>query len=315
MGKRSDYQKLLWPGLLAALALGLATWQAALFDLLGRGDAPEALRPVLGTLVYFSLGWLAARLIGFLLDRGASRHRQVPRLLKELIAAAFFFAALIASIMLFMGQSMAGALASSGILLAVLGFAVRNVVADTLSGIALGLEGPFRIGDWVEIDGMGSGKVIEIGWRTTRILTRDSAYMVLPNSQIARQRLINYSAPRPQFRAQIGLTLSHDLPVTEARVLLQEAAAAARTIQQNPAPDVRVTGQSVDGIQYALRYWVRRFDQEADCRDELFGLVDAALRRRVVAYPRRDLRIAPEDLQALRTAEDKPPLARAAAIG
>src|SRR3546814_8708173 len=107
--------------------------------------------------------------------------------------------------MLVLGFSVSGALASSGIVIAVVGFAIRNVVADTLSGVALGLEAPYRIGDWVDIDGVVNGRVVEIGWRTSRLLSRDSTYMIVPNSQIARQKLTNFSADRKSTR----LTSSH----------------------------------------------------------------------------------------------------------
>ncbi|MCZ0964400.1 mechanosensitive ion channel family protein [Paracoccus benzoatiresistens] len=67
------------------------------------------------------------------------------------------------------------------------------------SGVVLGLEGPFRIGDWVEVESLGRGRVIEIGWRTTRLLTRDFTYVILPNSQVFRQRIVNYSARQVRF--------------------------------------------------------------------------------------------------------------------
>ncbi|WP_244512510.1 mechanosensitive ion channel domain-containing protein, partial [Filomicrobium insigne] len=128
-----------------------------------------------------------------------------PRLLKDLVAAMLFLVAFAAVVSLFMGKGALGALAGSGLVLAMLGFAIRNVVADTLSGVALGIEGPFRIGDWVDIDGLARGAVIEIGWRTTRLLTRDRTYVILPNSQIARQRITNYSAPKPEYRTQVSI--------------------------------------------------------------------------------------------------------------
>jgi len=93
--------------------------------------------------------------------------------LRELVTAALFLAAMVATVAMLLGQSAGGALASSGLIIAILGFAIRNVLADVLSGIALGLEAPFRIGDWVEIDGAIRGRVIEIGWRTTRLQTRN----------------------------------------------------------------------------------------------------------------------------------------------
>src|SRR5690606_18415198 len=148
-------------------------------------------------MAYFASAWLVSRILGLALHQSVARRRPYPRLLNDLISALLFIVAIAATVALFMGQGVVGALAGSGLILAMLGFAIRNVVADTLSGIALGVEGPFRIGDWVEIDSVARGRVIEIGWRTTRILTRDSTYMILPNSEVARQRIINYSAPRP----------------------------------------------------------------------------------------------------------------------
>ncbi|WP_187277067.1 mechanosensitive ion channel family protein [Phyllobacterium endophyticum] len=106
--------------------------------------------------------------------------------------AGLFLVALVATIMLVMGKSMSGAIARYGILLAVIGIALCNVIGDVFSGIAVGLEAPYRIGDWIELDGVVRGKVVEIGWRTTRLLARDETYMILPSSKIARQQVTNY---------------------------------------------------------------------------------------------------------------------------
>src|SRR3546814_13219884 len=97
--------------------------------------------------------------------------------------------------MLVLGFSVSGALASSGIVIAVVGFAIRNVVADTLSGVALGLEAPYRIGDWVDIDGVVHGRVVEIGWRTSRRLRRGPPYLIVPNRQTATPTLTNLNPP------------------------------------------------------------------------------------------------------------------------
>lgn len=102
-------------------------------------------------------------------------------------------------------------------IIAILGFAIRNVLADVLSGIAIGVEAPYRIGDWVEFDPVTLGRVIEIGWRTTRILTPNDTYMILPNSQISRQMLTNYSAPRKQYQAKLEIILGHDISILDGK--------------------------------------------------------------------------------------------------
>ncbi|WP_366555266.1 mechanosensitive ion channel family protein [Aquibaculum sediminis] len=267
---------LAWPAVatLASIVM-FFTYEAVAHEI---GLAQETLRRAAGSFSYFAWAWLAGRLVGLALERSATTGRRVPRLLKELVAAAFFIAALVATIMLFLGQSMSGALASSGLVLAVIGFAIRNVVADAFSGIALGLDAPYRIGDWVDIDGASKGRIIEIGWRTTRLQTRDSTYMILPNSQIARQRLTNYSAPRRNYRAQLQILLPHELPIPDARNLLAGAAARSELALNDPKPDARAVAYERSGIRYTVRYWVPSFAEEIDCRDSVLGHVDAALR-------------------------------------
>ncbi len=289
MTAKQHARRLVWPTVFAILSVGLTLFSSRLTDLFGDH---ERLSLGITALAYFASAWLVSRVLSMaLLAKAGARHRPYPRLLRDLIAALLFFIAFAATVSLFLGQGAIGALAGSGLILAMLGFAIRNVVADTLSGIALGVEGPFRIGDWIDIDGLARGKVIEIGWRTTRILTRDTTYMILPNSQIARQRITNYSAPKPQYRAQVSITLDHTMPVGRAREVMLKAVMEAKLIQQDPAPDVRVLAYEDGGITYALRYWLARFDRDVDCRDEVYSLVDDALRRTGYLAPHRRIEL------------------------
>lgn len=282
MTVRRHPRRLLWPVALTFASFVLLFFRSELSRFFNEG---ETLSLGVTALSYFAIAWLASRLVAVGLARARSRRRRYPRLLTDLIAAVMFMIATAATIALFMGQTAVGTLAGSGIILALLGFAIRNVVADTLSGIALGVEGPFRIGDWVDIEELARGRVIEIGWRSTRILTADGTYMILPNSQIARQRITNYSAPKRQFRAQITITLDHSLPVDRARALMLDAIREAKLVQQDPAPDVRVKSYDEKGITYAVRYWVSRFEHGDDCRDEAYRLIDAALRDPKIVPP------------------------------
>ncbi|AVO37511.1 mechanosensitive ion channel family protein [Pukyongiella litopenaei] len=290
MSVKQHFRRLLWPAILTLFSLGLVLFPSRLAGVLGDD---ETLSLAVTALAYFAAAWFASRIAAFVLDQTAARRRPYPRLLKDMVAALLFLIAFVATVSLFMGQGAFGALAGSGLVLALLGFAIRNVVADTLSGVALGVEGPFRIGDWVDIDGLARGKVIEIGWRTTRLLTIDRTYMILPNSQIARQRITNYSAPKPQYRAQVKITLDHSMPIGRASDVMLAALKAAKLIQQDPAPDVRVLSYEEGGITYALRFWISRFDRDADCRDEIFTVVDEALRRAGTVAPYRRIEVIP----------------------
>jgi|AntAceMinimDraft_11_1070367.scaffolds.fasta_scaffold10567_2 small-conductance mechanosensitive channel len=288
MNLKHHARRLVLPGIVFLAGIALVLSQSRFPDLFGGGKTPALF---ITAAFYFSAAWMASRVLSLVLDQTGGRRRPYPRLLKDLAAAMLFMVAFAATAALFMGQGAIGALAGSGILLALLGFAIRNVVADTLSGIALAIEGPFRIGDWVDIDILAQGKVIEIGWRTTRIQTQDSTYLILPNSQIARQRITNYSAPKREFRAQLTITLDHVLPIGKARGIMLEALGKAQIIRQNPAPDIRVRSYDEGGISYTLRYWVPGFERHVDCRDEIYSLIDDALRRAGSIAPYRRIQL------------------------
>src|SRR3546814_2557149 len=100
-----------------------------------------------------------------------------------------------------------------------------------------------------------------MGWRTTRLHTADQTYMIVPNGQLARERLTNYSAPQRHYRAQLDLTLDHAVPVADAKAVIAAAAAGAQHILDMPAPDVRVVSQDAVGIGYVVRYWVSRSEE------------------------------------------------------
>ncbi|AZB57983.1 mechanosensitive ion channel family protein (plasmid) [Cereibacter sphaeroides] len=270
---------LIAPALLLLGIAGITFAQAEVGRRFGIAPLGRNGRNALQMAAYLGLAWLLSRIFGQLLARLRPQSRPLPKLLGDLVSALLFLTAIVSGILLILGHGAGSALAGSGVVLALFGFAIRNVVADTLSGIALGLEAPFRIGDWVDIEGLGRGRVVEIGWRTTRLLTRDSTYVILPNSQVSRQRIVNYSAPRSEFRAQMEIKLGHATPAAEGADLLHKALREAPLIRQSPAPDVRIQAIEPDGVRYALRYWLGRFDHEWECRDAIWREVDAALRR------------------------------------
>ncbi|WP_206076968.1 mechanosensitive ion channel family protein [Palleronia sediminis] len=299
---KQHVRRLVLPVTLLAVSSAAAFYRDRLPDYLSDS---EGFRLLVTAAIYLSAAWVTSRIASLVLDQ-ISGNRPYPRLLKDLITAFLFMAALAAISTLFMGQGAIGALAGSTIILALLGFAIRNVVADTLSGIALAIEAPFRIGDWIDIDTLAQGKAIEIGWRTTRLQTLDATYMILPNSQIARQRITNFSAPKREFRAQVKITLDHVLPIGKARDIMVRALGEGKSILQDPAPDVRVSSYDEGGISYTVRYWVPRFERGVDCRDEVYSLIDDALRQAGSIAPYKRIQLVNAPLPA----DTEPPAAR-----
>src|SRR5690606_13921041 len=138
-----------------SLRQGILLAALILFAILGEplvGLLPDGARlwaPLRDSSLAVAL-FIGAHLVHALASARLSQRRKgqrpVPKVALDLLRVALFAAAALAALSLFFRQDLSGILTGSGLVLAVLGFAIRNVVADTFSGIALGIEAPFRIG-------------------------------------------------------------------------------------------------------------------------------------------------------------------------
>ncbi|HEY4044442.1 MAG TPA: mechanosensitive ion channel family protein [Rhodopila sp.] len=271
-------------GPVALAAAGLAMFVAApllniWLHLSPDGAAALLVHRASGIWMWLALAWLAARCFDVALRRVALVSRggvPYPRLLTDLLGAALFAAAAMTILLVVFDQPATGLITVSSVVIAVVGFALRNVISDLFSGIALGVEHPYRIGDWIETT-HSSGKVGEITWRTTRLIDRNGFVTIVPNGLVAGQRLINYGAGERDYRTALRVPLDPTLAVSRAkRILLSGALDAGRQIS-GLSPDVLLAEYTDGATVYLVRFRVSDFGREAACRDAVASRVLNAL--------------------------------------
>lgn len=244
------------------------------------GSTAAVLHHVSGIWMWLALAWLAARCCDLLLHRVAVISRggiPYPRLLTDLLRAALFAAATVTILVLVLEQPATGLVTVSSVLIAVVGFALRNVISDIFSGIALGVDHPYAIGNWIETVQGSAGKVTEITWRSTRIVDRNGFVIVVPNGLIAGHRLINYGADQSQYRSVLRVPLDPALPVTRAKGILLSGALDAGRQFAGLSPDVLLSEYTDGTAVYLVRFRVPDFGREAACRDRVASAVLNAL--------------------------------------
>jgi len=248
-----------------------------------------------GVTGWFALAWAGVIVVDMAVRRAEIVRKGVapPRLLQDLARVVFFAAAILAILAFVFGQPVGGLLATSGLVVAVIGFALRGIIADVFSGIAINMEHPYRIGDWVQLDGGQVGRVAEINWRATRLITRDDTSLVVPNGMIAGAKLINFSFPSRHYRASLRLALPADLPVERARRVLLAAVLGTEQVSGEPRSEVHLEGFDERGATYVVRYWVSDFADDNLCRDAVAASIATALQRAgiTVAAPRREINV------------------------
>lgn len=142
-------------------------------------------------------------------------------------------------------------------LLSVFGLAVSLAVQNSLSNVAGGIQlltsKPFKTGDYVQAGGI-EGTVHEVGVVYTRIHTGDNKLIQVPNSQIAGEKIINYTA-EPERRVDLTFSASYDAPVDTVREAILAVIAAHPLTLITPPPAVRVAKYGDSAIDYSVRVW------------------------------------------------------------
>lgn len=222
-------------------------------------------------LLWFSGSWLASRAIDTLLLNPVIRSRTgapAPRILSNCVSATLFLATIFLIIKFVFGRPVGGLLATSGIVTVIIGFAIRDMIADFFSGIAVNIEQPYRIGDWLELGAGVFGQVTEMNWRATRLVTQSRRTIIVPNSNLAGRQFVNVSAPDRHYREKLELTLNYTSdPARVENILLSAIHATEGLADQRH--DVRIVGFEERGVVYQIRFWVNDYTDKVRMRHRL----------------------------------------------
>nr|VFK41258.1 MAG: ABC-type branched-chain amino acid transport system, substrate-binding protein [Candidatus Kentron sp. TC] len=131
--------------------------------------------------------------------------RKIPTIIPRMTAFTIYLFMLFGVAAFVFDYKITSLLATSGLLAMIIGLAVQSNLSNIFSGIALNLEHPFRIGDWVRIADFEEGKVINVTWRSVRIRTPDNHIVSIPNTTAAETVTHNFT-PRSAQEAKKGLT-------------------------------------------------------------------------------------------------------------
>jgi small-conductance mechanosensitive channel len=280
------------------------------------GDAALAVDRAIQVGLWLAAAGLLSRSLKVLVwERLVARAlgRAVPRLLVDLTSVAVYVAAVTGIVAVVFGKSLIGFWATSSVVGLVLGFALRNMIQDLFTGVALNLDRPYGLGDWIEVHaGRGGGhvgRIAEINWRTTRLQTDEGNVLILPNGQLGTMSVTNFSAPTPSRRDELSVWLDFAIPPERAqRVLLAGAKAAVEQagFSRDAQPQVLVAEIGELGVRYAVRYWYAVWQplSPARARDAVArSLLDQLARAGITpAYPKEDVYHAPMPVRHLDSA-------------
>ncbi|WP_268033372.1 mechanosensitive ion channel family protein [Algoriphagus sp. PAP.12] len=154
-----------------------------------------------------------------------------------------------------------GLLAGAGISAFVIGFALKDIGENFLAGILLAFKRPFRVGDIVNIDGV-SGTVLTLNLRDTQIKTGDGKDVFIPNAQIIKNPLINYTIDGfLRYDFIIGLDYGSDYKGA-MKVILEAISKVKGVLNNQKKPNVWISDLAESTLNLQVTFWVDTFDRE-----------------------------------------------------
>lgn len=207
-------------------------------------------------LLLILIGYLVSKLIVYVLNRRLAGSRMRPdaiqvisRIVYWLILVLVFLTALsLLNIPLTAFAFITGAVAIG------VGFGAQNILNNFISGWILMTEKPIRIDDFIEIEGM-HGLVERIGNRSTRIRRVDGVHMLVPNSSLLEQTVINWTLIDQSIRSKVRIGVAYGSPVRKVEELIRQAVVEQDESKNQPAPVIVFEDFADSALIFDAYFW------------------------------------------------------------
>ena len=251
-------------------------------------------------LLLLVTGYLGSRLIVFLIGRRLATTKLRPDVI-YVVKRIAFFAALVLVVITALGllgiPLTVFAFATGAIAIGV-GFGAQNIINNFISGWILMAERPIRIGDYIELD-TAQGTVEEIGYRSTRVRRTDGVHLLVPNSSILENTVVNWTLVDQEIRTTVRVGVAYGSPVRKVAELISEAVTSQPEVRKTPAPSIIFEDFGDNALVFDAYFWcdvsgdrvLRQF------RSEIRFRIAALFEKNgiVVAFPQRDVHLDAKD--------------------
>ncbi len=279
------------PSTLVQLLEEPGTWRDILQTLIFKvvNYLPQIVAAIVVLLVFVVVERLAVRGLGGVLRRSKADPALQGISVRLLRYVLVCFGLLMAASQL--GINVASVLAAVGIFGLAFGLAAQDLLANLIAGFTILWDRPFRIGDEVIIGGT-SGRVTEIGLRSTRVRTPEARDAILPNKQVINQMILN-NTMTPELRLDVPVGIAYGSDLRRMREALLGVAASHPAVAAEPPPQVVVVALADSAVQVELRVWLRDPHNDRTPRFELLEEAKLALDRAgiEIPFPQRVVRL------------------------
>lgn len=172
------------------------------------------------------------------------------------------------------GINIGSLLVSLGVGSLAVALAAQETIANMIAGFVILVDRPFRVGDRIELATKEVGDVQAIGLRSTKVLNFDSNVIIIPNAELVRTRIVNYSYPQRLTKIQLTVNVAFGTEPAKVRRILLDIAGKHPELLKDPAPQVFFTDMKDSALEFTLigqsGDFTKRFGAETALREEAY---------------------------------------------
>ena len=214
------------------------------------------------------------------------RQTTIPHFLREVVGGVIFLVVLL--LVLSYGYhaeaQLKGLLAGSGVVAIVVGFAGQILFAGIIGGIAIQINRPYKLGDWLKV-GDTYAEVREINWRSTRLCTNDEIYLDIPNNEMVSHQIVNLHYPTELHAMRIRVGVEYKNPPNLVKEALARAAQGAKNVVPDPPVRVFLVDFADYAVIYEIKYYMGNHSRINETNDAVRTNVWYELKRRGITIP------------------------------
>lgn len=245
---------------------------------------------VIGALIVLIAGWIFIGILSSLFGRMMDK-RKVDESLKPFVkslVSVLLKVLLLITVAGMVGIEMTSFIAIIGAAGLAIGLALQGSLANFAGGVLILLFKPFKVGDFIEAQGM-SGKVSEIQIFNTVLKTPDNKTIIMPNGPLASSNLVNFST-EPTRRVDFVFGIGYDSNIDKAKKVLQELIDADTRILDDPASAMMVSELADSSVNITVRVWAKTADYWGVYFDMLENVKKSFDKARInIPYPQMDV--------------------------
>jgi MscS family membrane protein len=177
-------------------------------------------------------------------------------------------------------------LAGLGIAGLAISFALQSTLANVFAGVSLILDKTFKVGDKVQLESGELGVIHDLSLRSTRLRTYDNELVIIPNDQLAKGRIKNYTQPDSRLRVVVPFSVEYGNKPEKVIPIIEKAIKAnVKDILDDPEPDVVFTTMGASSIDFQARFWVENYGTAYAKKLETNDLIYKTLNKNKIGIP------------------------------